>query len=127
VGEDRLGRGEPDCLGRLEIHDRSSLIGSESESRRACRVSRHELKARKSRGRLVESRSARAARSGAEPLFERDHGGEDFLFVFYDEHLSLQRALDGGGDFIGMPRKAEAGSFGKRATLPWPWESLSGP
>src|ERR1700751_4972824 len=73
----------------------------------SCRVSRHRLKARESRGRLVEGQSAGAARSGAAPadrglsegavpLFERDHGGKDFLFVFHDEHVSLQRALDGG-------------------------------
>lgn len=35
------------------------------------------------------------------PFLERNHGREDFLLVLYREHVGLEYALDGSGDFVG--------------------------
>src|ERR1700674_443724 len=70
------------------------------------------LETRKPQRLLVECQSAGTTRSRAEccddsigeralSFFECNHGAENLLLVFHNEHIGLKHALDSRSDFIG--------------------------
>jgi hypothetical protein len=86
---------------------------SSARASRLCDITHVSQKpeAGESRRLLVKGQSAGTACSDAEPpdqgvgkravpLLKRDHGGKHFLFAFYNENVSLEPALDRGGDRV---------------------------